>query len=157
MEADEISHAIPTVEIEPGVSLRISDLEDSFVAYGWNELNEAAQLLSLLKPGMTFFDVGANIGIYSLLAANRMGMTGAIHAFEPTPRTATRLATNVSLNGFQNIIKINQVALSDSRGIARLYISDEQVLNSLATVSGQSISVPTKTLDEYVEETRVSA
>src|ERR687885_539712 len=54
-----------------------------------------AVLSTLLQPGDVFFDVGANIGHHSLVAASR----GAIvHAFEPLPRLAARVRENFELN-----------------------------------------------------------
>src|SRR5579863_1784743 len=39
-----------------------------------------------LQPGMTVFDIGANHGLYSVLASKRIGREGTVHAFEPSPR-----------------------------------------------------------------------
>ena len=44
-----------------------------------------------IGPGDVFFDIGANIGIYSILAANRVGKTGKVYAFEPHSGNFTRL------------------------------------------------------------------
>lgn len=53
-------------------------------------------LLKYLKPGMTFLDVGAHIGYFSMLASFLVGPNGQVHAFEVTPRTYKMLVTNVS-------------------------------------------------------------
>jgi FkbM family methyltransferase len=52
-------------------------------------------ILTCLRPGQVFFDVGAHFGYYSLLAAEIVGPEGRVVAFEPTPRTHRILADNV--------------------------------------------------------------
>ena len=72
---------------------------------------------SLLRPGMTFFDCGAHIGFYTLLAAER-GCTTV--AFEPTPDTFERLCRNVAINVF-SAVDCRQEALSDETGIGQIF------------------------------------
>jgi precorrin-6B methylase 2 len=56
-----------------------------------------------LQPGMTFIDVGANDGLYSLFAAKRVGPTGTVLALEPDRREFARLERNLRLNRLANI------------------------------------------------------
>jgi FkbM family methyltransferase len=76
------------------------------------EENERSFVCQYLKPGMGFFDVGANIGLYSLIAAQIVGPTGFVYALEPVLKTYARLQGNIRLNGFTNI-RTKRVALSD--------------------------------------------
>jgi FkbM family methyltransferase len=55
-----------------------------------------------LKPGMVFYDLGANIGFFSLLAAKLVGAAGKVFSFEPDPENAGRLVRNIERNGFTN-------------------------------------------------------
>jgi hypothetical protein len=66
----------------------------------------------LLAPGMTGFDVGANVGLYTLLASKRVGPCGQVHAFEPADHVAAKLLSSVRLNRFNNAI-VNRTAASD--------------------------------------------
>jgi FkbM family methyltransferase len=59
-------------------------------------------LSKTLKPGMVFYDLGANIGFFSLLAARLVGAAGQVFSFEPDPEVAGRLRGNISRNGFLN-------------------------------------------------------
>jgi len=59
-------------------------------------------LAERLKPGMVFYDLGANIGFFSLLAARLVGATGKVFSFEPDPEIADRLRRNIGRNGFTN-------------------------------------------------------
>ncbi len=72
---------------------------------------------SFLKPGMTFVDVGANIGFYSMLAAALVGETGRVLSFEPNSENCRLLLLSASRNGFDNI-ELHPVALGESAGHA---------------------------------------
>lgn len=63
--------------------------------FGSFEEDLTAFLLSYLKPGMIFADIGAHVGYFSKIAANRVGPSGHVHAFEPTPATFARLRANL--------------------------------------------------------------
>src|SRR5262249_52484605 len=65
---------------------------------GGGEPEVQAALTEQLRPGMTFYDVGANIGFFSLLAARILGENGRVIAFEADPEIAVRLQENVSRN-----------------------------------------------------------
>lgn len=56
-----------------------------------------------LKPGMAFYDLGANIGLFSLLASRLVENTGMIFSFEPDPMIAIRLRRNVERNEASNV------------------------------------------------------
>ena len=84
----------------------------------------AAFFARVLQPGMTFVDVGAHIGIYTLLAARQLGPTGRVYSFEPTPRTYAILRDNVQVNGFleSGNVELRQVALFDRAGKSKLTV-----------------------------------
>jgi FkbM family methyltransferase len=56
-----------------------------------------------LSPGMTFFDVGANIGFFSLLGASLVGPSGAVFSIEPNPRNVKALRASKDLNHFEHM------------------------------------------------------
>ncbi len=60
-------------------------------------------LLERLRPGMVFYDLGANIGLFSLFAARIVGESGRVFSFEPDAEVAARLRRNVERNGFSNV------------------------------------------------------
>lgn len=60
-------------------------------------------LLRRLTAGMTFVDVGANIGVFTILAARQVGPTGRVLALEPSPRVFPYLEYNVKINGLSNV------------------------------------------------------
>jgi FkbM family methyltransferase len=67
-----------------------------------------------LQPGMVVFDVGANLGYYTLLFADRVGPTGKVVAIEPNPMTFELLAETISLNGFDHNVTLVQAAATDA-------------------------------------------
>jgi FkbM family methyltransferase len=68
----------------------------SVMRFGVVEPELSSFMLRHLRPGMVVYDVGAHIGYFSLLAAACVGRSGAVHAFEPTPSTASVLRTNLA-------------------------------------------------------------
>ena len=80
---------------------------------------EVELLKTLLRPEHVFVDVGANIGVFSLLAAKRVPH-GRVYAFEASRTHAEKLAANIKLNDYGNVI-IQAVGLSDIAGDSKLY------------------------------------
>lgn len=77
----------------------------------------------LLKPGDTVLDLGANHGVYALIAAQAVGPSGRVHAFEPNPRLAHLVDMSLRLNGF-GWAQAHAVGASDAAGTARLVFTD---------------------------------
>jgi FkbM family methyltransferase len=123
------------------------------------EKTETAAFLALARPGMCVFDVGANIGYYTLLAARAVGPTGLVCAFEPEPHNFALLARNVAENGFSNV-RLVHAAVSDREGVTRLHLDDANFgahsfdAGSVPTSSGRSLEVRTVRLDDYAAEAR---
>jgi len=87
-------------------------------------------LLQLLKPEMTFVDVGAHVGYYSLLASIKVGPKGKVYSFEPEPYNYNLLIRNIMLNGCKNIFAI-QKAVADFTGKTNFIIAPYSVSHSL--------------------------
>jgi FkbM family methyltransferase len=84
------------------------------------EVNEQNFLIRYLHRGDVFVDVGANIGIFTVMAADRVGRSGLVFSFEPCAETFSRLETNLKLNGFKNAVCL-RLALSDTQNTQYLY------------------------------------
>jgi FkbM family methyltransferase len=78
-----------------------------------------------LGPGMTFVDIGANIGYFTLLARSLVGKSGKVYAFEPSPSNAALLQINLGLNGFDDV-ELFPYALANA---SRLFVYDHQGSN----------------------------
>jgi FkbM family methyltransferase len=105
------------------------------------ELQDAVR--TLLHEGDTFVDVGANEGIFSVIASKAVGATGRVVAIEPQSRLQSVLARNVRENSAFNIDVI-QRAISDARGVATLSLSPDVNPGSSGLFRATRYSVPTQ-------------
>jgi FkbM family methyltransferase len=113
------------------------------------EYNEMLFVERLLVPGDVVIDVGANIGLYSLLAASKVAH-GRVIALEPDPKAAARLRENAELNGFRNI-EIRVEAAGAETGELRLTSGLDTVNRIVSEDEGTaSIRVPVSALDDLV-------
>ncbi len=89
---------------------------------GRYEPNELCLLQKMLRPGMTFVDVGANTGLYTLFAAKKIGPTGRVLAFEPSSREYETLEQNIAVNALKNVRAIKR-AVSNRDGEVELLVA----------------------------------
>ncbi len=85
---------------------------------------ETQLFLSSLEEGMTVFDIGANVGYYTLIAAQKVGSSGHVYAFEPDKENFKILQKNVLSNNHSNVTLMDY-ALSDKDGYLELYLSPD--------------------------------
>lgn len=83
---------------------------------GTYEVDLQAAFQKFCEPGMVVYDIGANIGYISLMAAKLVGKDGRVFAFEPLPANCERFRKNVALNGLQAVISLQQAAVIDRPG-----------------------------------------
>ena len=128
----------------------------------WRGMNYYEPFTRTVLEGLTasrdvFIDVGANAGLFSLVAAKLNPALRAI-SFEPNPRMFELLSRNKRLNALSNLT-VEQIALSNRDGEGRLFLNGSDMSASLTPdfqssfnpVTG-SVSVRTTTLDKYLEE-----
>jgi FkbM family methyltransferase len=88
-------------------------------------------MLRHLGRGGVFYDVGANLGFFSLLAAHLSGLEeGRVYAFEAAPDNAHAIRVNAALNAIDNV-EVLAVAVSDRAGRGRLQVVDDQSWSKL--------------------------
>lgn len=86
------------------------------------EIENTRIFSSILQAGDTVIDVGANIGWFTVLAAELVGPTGHVVAFEPSHANMEKIIYNVGLNGFKNV-ELVEGAVSDEVGKADFYLN----------------------------------
>jgi FkbM family methyltransferase len=84
-----------------------------------------------LKPGGTFVDVGANVGLFSLLAARIVGSSGKVVAIEPAPAAAEALRATVHANGIGGIVKVEERAAGAEQGLGTLSVAQNSTHSTL--------------------------
>ena len=119
---------------------------------GW-EPETLPGFLRLVNSGMTVLDVGANTGLFSLLAARRSPSV-TVHAIEPVPRVFAMLESNVARNQLTNV-SCHRLALSDEQGTVAMYVPEDDipVMSSLLPnwrPGSDRIHVDAQTLDQFV-------
>lgn len=88
------------------------------------ERHNTAAIRKIISPGDIIFDVGANIGYYTLLFSSLAGESGSIFAFEPVPRTLDLLKINLNKNPrLARAVHLYEVALSNTASLITINIS----------------------------------
>lgn len=89
-----------------------------------------------VKSGEIFYDIGANIGVYTILAASRTGKNGRVYAFEPHGANFARLIDNITANNLQQIVFPNSFALHNKEGFFHFHYRSGEVGTSDSQLSG---------------------
>jgi FkbM family methyltransferase len=128
------------------------------VYVGLMEPEKTAALQALLAPGQTVFDIGANIGYYTVLAARTVGPRGKVFAFEPFARNLSYLYRHVTLNEATNVTVV-PVACADRIGLSLFTPGVDCATGSLVaeapalSTTSAPVVVATTTVDEVVRLT----
>jgi FkbM family methyltransferase len=144
------------------VYLEITSL--GIARYGFFGEGLTRMLLAHLKPGMTFLDVDAQLGYFTLLGAWLTGESGQVHSFEPTPSTFDLLQRNSQskLN-----IRLDRLAVTSGRGTATPNdhgsslsafnsIYDAKLPDRPGPAKAIRFEVDTISIDQYVEQEKLS-
>ena len=147
--------------------LETSEEVERFTARGGHiERDELALVSTYLTSGMTAFDVGANIGVFTVTMAAAVGPSGAVHAFEPLPVNHRRLNRTVALNGAEQV-RVNRSVVSDAEGRTQLFdygtgyeswatLAPREIdLGTLTVRPEAEIEVDASTLDRYCDDNGV--
>jgi FkbM family methyltransferase len=116
------------------------------------EPEQTQKFVNLLHPGQVLFDIGANVGYYSLLGSRLVGASGQVLAFEPLVRNLFYLYRHTRLNKAKNVM-IVPAACSNHLAIANFTLGDNYAMGHLEPKAASSPSkdrtiVPTITVDE---------
>lgn len=90
-------------------------------------------MVRAVRPGHVFYDVGANVGYFTLVAARMVGDAGRVIAFEPVPGCADAVRRNAALNELTHVT-VREEALGDRVGRAELQVVAEASWSVLSEV-----------------------
>jgi len=131
-------------------------VQRQILMHGHWDREVAEALKASLQPDDVFYDIGSNIGYFSLLAAS-IGVRRVV-AFEPFERLAQCAEHNVAMNGFGDVVRVVHVALGDARGAVQYEPGPAwncgagHILRNAASAEG--VTVQLMTLDDFLLETR---
>ena len=109
-----------------------------------------------VRPGDVVFDVGANLGAYTLLFGQWVGAEGRVFAFEPAPQPYEGLRQLLDANALASRVTPVQAAVSSSEGTATFFATGADGANRIVDGAADgTISVPTVTIDAVCRRERV--
>lgn len=146
-----------TIRIGSGINLELPkslDISKLLILDNF-EQGERKLLRQILRKGDIFIDIGANVGLFSIIASKAVGASGRVFSIEPSPRTFCILTKQVIANGLKNVTSRN-LGISSCNG--RLKLNECNSSNGLYASFGRPISnsehfpteVPVLTLDEFI-------
>lgn len=146
------AEAVPTPA--PSFERPVATVEDDrfayrFVCHSQKEANRANRMLNKergtiawldreVRPDDVFYDVGANIGVYTIFAGRRLGPGGAVYAFEPHIPNAASLLENIFLNGLQERVRLVSSALTNGERFDRFNYHSVNSASSTSQFGGNS-------------------
>jgi FkbM family methyltransferase len=142
-----------------------NDMGRSIFVSGTYEPNTLTILTKILKNGDSFIDVGANSGIFSIVAAKLVGDNGRVYSFEPSSREYLKLQENVLINALEKIIISEKLGVSSRNEKAVLNIATDchngqnTICNEFAyenVESGRTETIDCVSLDEYVKANNIN-
>lgn len=152
------------IDLDTNSSLRINCDLDEYIqwwifCFGLRSEPDFEVMRSILRPNDHFVDVGANIGLFSMIASVEVGEKGAVYAVEALPGNRALLEGNLALNRLRNV-QVIPVALTDSDGEINIFPSTNGNLGmaslSASGAKAEPIRVPARTLDSLVADGTVA-
>jgi FkbM family methyltransferase len=128
-------------------------------ALGTYEMPVQETLAQYLKLGDIFYDIGANVGFFTIVAAKLVGSSGQVYAFEPEAENMATLQHNARINGFTHINAIAK-AVSRTTGQGELLLADYCGGHTLAKVGSRSaarnvVSIDVISIDDLLSQNEI--
>lgn len=145
-------HRIRTL---PGGAKIRCDMSIPYESMVWlrkEEEEDLAALRRVLRPGETFVDCGASIGLWTLTAATAVGAQGRVFSFEPNPMAFDKLSQNIRANAPGEVVIALCAACGRETGMMPFLCSDEHNNSRMAEeADGDVMFVPVRTLDAALD------
>lgn len=147
------------------VDSRDVSIAPHLILEGVYEEHTDAVLRRIVKPGMHVVEIGANVGLFTLLMARRVGARGSVYAFEADPTLAQIATDNLEVNGLGHIGSIDARAVSKADGTLTFraalrhrgggtLVHDLQQIPELTESERETITVQSVTLDHFLADHR---
>ena len=140
-----------------GVSIALPNTSNSKLAYCGRhpERSIVSAMDKHLFPGSVFVDVGAHVGVYSLVAAKRVGPTGLAIAIEPQSIGIAAIQISASLNGFDHLRAIHGVLGSASGSMTVDFETFGAVVAGESSSEKNDLAVSCWTLDDLADQNQL--
>jgi FkbM family methyltransferase len=116
---------------------------------GSYEAEKQRSFSGVVRPGAVVYDIGANVGFYTLLSAALAGPSGKVYAFEPLPRNLRFLRRHIGINKLTNV-EVIEAAVSDREGTAMFDDTANAAMGSLSARG--SLKVRTVAIDDLAAQ-----
>ncbi len=141
------------------MQLDISDYIQRSIYLGCFESSDTKLLKNYIQPGMCVFDVGANVGYYSLLASDLVGSSGKVYSFEPTQELYSALEKVVKDNNIVNVYP-QKYGLDSRSHKSVIYKTPEHMHNNTPSMFDTGEGTPSDieliTLDDFAAENDIA-
>jgi FkbM family methyltransferase len=150
---------IRMVSVRPGLSFNV-DVGDRYgcdIYFGYiQERFELEVFAACIHPGDVVADVGANFGLYAAFAAERVGATGQVLAFEPESHAFSLLEQNAALLGKASQVRCLPICVGAADGETLFHVAEESAFSGMSATDRAAIktvvTVPLRTLDSLLPE-----
>ena len=136
-----------------GIRLPLDPTREKYYWAGQHDVPVQDTLIRVLERGAAFWDIGAHIGFFTILASRAVGPGGRVHAFEPMPGNRQRLERTIQLNGTANVT-VHDIAVGRSDGSATLHGHQASAMWTLVAERGEKhgIDVACRTIDTIASD-----
>lgn len=133
-----------------------SDCLDSVVPKVW-EVGWWKKLTQQIRPQDTIVDVGAYVGVFTIIMAKRTGVTGKVLAFEPNPQSVALLKKNIELNGVSGQVEFFNIAVGKDHDSHTLVNHGDIscIVPSAPPGCTDYLTVKSGTLDEMLQNRKI--
>lgn len=127
---------------------------------GHYEESVCAWMKARVRPGAVILDVGAQVGLYAMLAARWVGETGRIFAFDPSPEAVAILKRHLAMNHLSQNVTVVAGAAGAEDGVVSMNMAGAAPENSLASSqhagrSYRAVEVPVMRIDHFCAQQQI--
>jgi FkbM family methyltransferase len=138
------------------INLNYNSLQSAWLMYNyWVDWEEFNLIKDVLRPSDIVFDIGANMGFYTIWMSKFINSSGKIHSFEPDSKSYVRLLKNIELNNIQDFVNANRMAVSNNIGMVKFsegLDGENHIINK--TENNYEI-ISCTTIDQYVFDNQI--
>lgn len=120
------------------------------------EYPEMMFVKKILTSNSIFFDVGANIGAFTLVASSVIS-DGKIYSFEPTPSVLEILYQNIKINKLEERVKVIEKVVSNKNGKEEFAIENVSEYSHISSNNSKGVSIPSIRLEDFCKKEKVSS